>query len=63
MISTGFDYLMDDQWNMWVKTGVQKLVSLDDVTEQAGNRVGQTTTLLLQFCRMAHGIHPFQWGE
>jgi hypothetical protein len=32
---------MDDQWSMGVKTGVQQLVSLDDVPEQAGNRVGQ----------------------
>jgi hypothetical protein len=32
---------MDDQWNIWVKVGVRKLVSLDDMTEQVGNRVGQ----------------------
>jgi hypothetical protein len=32
---------MDDQWNIWVRIGVRKLVLLDDMTEQAGNRVGQ----------------------
>jgi hypothetical protein len=26
------DYSMDDQWNMWVKVGVRKLVSIDGVT-------------------------------
>ena len=40
------DYSMDDQWNMWVKVGVRKLVSIDGVTtlsmtEQELNIVGQ----------------------
>jgi hypothetical protein len=32
---------MDDKWNTWVKMGVCTMVSFDDMTEQASNRVKQ----------------------
>jgi hypothetical protein len=34
------DYSVDEQWNLWVKQGIRKLVSCDDMPEQMGTKVG-----------------------
>jgi hypothetical protein len=32
---------VDEQWNLWVKLGIRRLVSCDDMPEHMGTKVGQ----------------------